>query len=239
MNSGHRLFRVVLRLYPEEFRDRFGDDMHAAYRQARVDAALRGRRDVTEFWFGVLADALVRAPGEHIRMTFHDLRHAARGLRRTPMFTLVALATLALGIGANTATFSVMYAVALQPLPSRDASRLVRVWEKNDALRIPQFSASVPNYVDWQARARSFDALGAWLSSSATITTGGDPQRLTRLQVTASVLPLLGVQPLAGRVFTAEEDRPGAARVTLVAESIWRSRFAGRPDLIGSSVILD
>jgi putative ABC transport system permease protein len=235
-----RLFRLVLRLYPEDFRDRFGDDMEAAYRDARMDAAMRGRRGVAQFWWGVAADALVRAPGEHMRMTFHDLRYAARALRRTPMFTLVAIATLALGIGANTAIFSVVHAVALQPLPNADSARLVRLWEKNDTLRIPRFSASVPNYVSWRERAHAFEDLAAWRGGSATLTTGGEPQRVSKLEATATVFPLLGIQPAAGRAFSAEEDRPGAAtRVVLLAESLWRSRFGASPTLVGQPIVLD
>jgi putative ABC transport system permease protein len=233
------LFRFVLRLYPQEFRDRFGDDMEAAYRQARADAAMRGRRGAMEFWIGVAADALVRAPGEHMRMTLHDIRYAARALWHTPIFTLVAMATLALGIGANTAIFSVVHAVALQPMPNRDSSSLVVIWEKNLKLDVDQFAASVPNYFSWRERARSFEELGAWREGSTTITTGGDPQRLRRLEATATIFPLLRIQPLVGRAFTADEDRPGGARVALLAESVWRARFGADGGLTGSSVILD
>ena len=137
-----RLFRLVTRLYPAEFRERFGREMEAAYREARADAAARGRHGTLQFWIGVAVDALVRAPGEHMRILLQDLRQAARSLRRAKLFALVAIATLALGIGANTAIFSVVHAVAFEALPNRDPDRLVRVWEKNDRLRIPRFLAS-------------------------------------------------------------------------------------------------
>ncbi|MFN2624379.1 MAG: ABC transporter permease, partial [Chthoniobacterales bacterium] len=180
--------------------------------------------------------ALVRAPGEHMRMFLHDLRYAARTLRRSPLYTLMAVATLALGIGANTAIFSVVHAVALQGLPYPDSNHLVRLWEKNDKLRIPRFSASVPNYVSWRERARSFEQLGAWRTSSVTLTTGGDPQRLTRLEASANLLPLLGVNPIAGRVFTSDEDRPGGPRVALLVESVWRNRLGGSSDVLGRAI---
>jgi putative ABC transport system permease protein len=240
MRHQERLFRLVLRLYPSEFRERFGQDMAAAYREARMDAAMRGRAGLAGFWLGVAADALLRAPGEHMRMTLHDLRYAARTLRGTPTFTLVAIATLALGIGANTAVFSVVHAVALQALPNQDSERLVRLWEKNDKLRIPQFSVSVPNYYSWRERVTSFEELGAWRSNSATLTTGGDPQRLSRLESTSTLLPLLGVKPLLGRTFSPDEDRPGGgARVALLAESVWRNRLGGKPDVLGQPIVLD
>jgi putative ABC transport system permease protein len=239
MRVRDRLFRAVLRLYPEEFRDRFGEDMTAAYRAARMDAAHRGRPGVAAFWAGVAADALVRAPGEHMQMIWSDLRYAARGLRRSPMFTLVAVITVALGIGANTAIFSVVHAVALEPLGYPEPGRLVRIWEKNDRLKIPQFSASVPNYVSWREQATVFEELAAWRSGSTTLTTGGEPQRLTRLEVTATVLPVLGVRPLLGRNFTADEDRAGGPRVAVLFESVWRGRFGADRGVIGRPIDLD
>jgi putative ABC transport system permease protein len=239
MRARDRLFRLVLRLYPAEFRDRFGDDMAAAYREARMDAAMRGRRGAAEFWCGVAGDALVRAPGEHMRMWLSDLRLSGRALRRSPMFTLVAIATLALGIGANTAIFSVVHAVAFQALPSRDPDRLVRLWEKNDKLRIPRFSASVPNYYSWTERATMFEEMGAWRSGGSTITTGGDPQRVSRLDVTWTLLPMLGLKPIAGRTFTADEDQFGRPRVAVLAESLWRTRLGADPAAVGKPIVLD
>jgi len=164
-----------------------------------------------------------------MRLTGHDIRYAARALRRTPVFTLVALATLTLGIGADTAIFSVVHAVTLQALPGRDPDRLVRLWEKNNKLNVPQFSVSVPNFYSWRERARSFEDLGAWRDGGTTMTTGGDPQWLSRMEATASVLPLLGVRPIDGRTFGPDEDRPGGTRVALLAESIWRGRLGAAP----------
>src|SRR4029078_2299191 len=103
MRLPERLFRLVLRLYPDEFRERFGSDMVAAYREARGDPGMGGRRSAFEFWTGVMVDALVRAPGEHMRMFLRDLRYAARALRRSPMYTVVTRTTLALGSGGDSA----------------------------------------------------------------------------------------------------------------------------------------
>src|SRR5689334_17375345 len=239
MRARDRLVRLVLRLYPEEFRERFGDDMTHAYEAARREAAGRGRRGVASFWLGVVTDALVRAPGEHMQMMLSDLRYAARGLRRSPTFTIVAVLTVALGIGANTAIFSVVHAVALEPLGYEDPGQLVRIWEKNDRLKIPQFSASVPNYMSWREQATVFQELGAWRRSNVTVTTGGEPQRLSRLETTATVLPVLRIRPVLGRNFSADEDRSGGPKVAILFESIWRSRFGADPAIIGRPITLD
>ena len=235
----HWFFRIVLWLYPAEFRERFGGDMETLYRDARADAAMLGRRGSLQFWAGVATDALVRAPGEHMRMLLHDLQYSARALRHSPIFTLIAVVTLALGIGANTAIFSVVNAVAFQSLPNRDPDRLVRVWEKNEKLRIPRFSASVLNYYSWTERATSFEQMGAWRSALSTLTTGGDPQRVSKLEVTWTLLPMLGISPIAGRTFTPDEDRLAATKVAIIAESLWRNRFGGDPAVLGRSIVLN
>ena len=237
--AAERLFGIVLRFYPREFRERFGREMASAYRDARREAESRGRIGAIAFWLGVLEDGLVRAPVEHLHMTMNDLRYAARGLARTPVFTVVAVLTIALGIGANTAIFSAVRAVALRPLGLTDAGRLVRVWAKNDRLKIPRFAVSVPDYMSWREEATVFEELGAWRDGSVTLTTGREPQRLDQLEVTATVLPLLGIQPLIGRNFLPAEDRPGAPHVALVFESVWRERFGADPALLGRPITLD
>jgi putative ABC transport system permease protein len=135
--------------------------------------------------------------------------------------------------------FSVVHAVAFQALPSRDPDRLVRVSEKNDTLQIPRFSASVPNYYSWTERGTSFEQMGAWRQAGSTLTTGGEPQRVSKLDVTWTLLPMLGVTPIAGRTFTADEDRPGGPRVVILTESLWRSRLGADPAMIGKQVVLN
>jgi putative ABC transport system permease protein len=236
---GERLYRAILRLYPREFRERFGREMTVAFRDGRGDARRSGARAVASFWSRIAADAFLHAPEEHIQMIRQDVRFALRTLRTSPVFTVVAVATLALGIGANTAIFSVLKAVVLNPLPYDDPGRLVRIWEKNDALEISQFSASVPNYYSWREEARSFEELAAWRSASATLTGVGDPERLSVAQISASAFRVLRVRPGIGREFTAAEDRPGADGLALLGYRFWRSRFGGDAAVVGSTVTLD
>ena len=236
---GERLYRGILRLYPREFRDHFGREMTAAFRDSQGDARRSGWRAIAAFWSQIAGDAFLHAPGEHIHMIRQDVRFALRTLRKSPVFTVVAIATLALGIGANTAIFSVLKAVVLDPLPFEQPDRLVRIWEKNDELKIAQFSASVPNYYSWREEARSFEDLAGWRGGSATLTGGGDPERVSLAQITASAFRVLRVHPVIGREFGAAEDRPGADSVALLGYRFWRSRFGGSSAVIGTTMTLD
>ena len=142
-----------------------------AARLPRAPVARPERRNscaVLRSWGQLLADSIVRAPGEHLDVLRQDLRYAFRSLRRAPLFTLTAVATLALGVGANTAIFSVVHAVALRPLPYESADRLVRIWERNESLSITGFAVSLPNYVSWRERAQTLELAG-WRSGSVTL----------------------------------------------------------------------
>jgi putative ABC transport system permease protein len=234
-----RLFAFIVRMYPREFRDRFGPDLADAYREARDDAARRGPGALSSFWRSAAADAALRAPGEHLMLTLADVRFALRSLRGAPVFSFVALVTLALGIGANTAMYTVVDAVAMRPLSFPDSGRLVRIWEKNDTLKIPQFSTSGPNYLSWRERARVFEDLAAWRSGSITVGTSNEPVRVRRIEATRTLLPVLRSSPILGRNFTDDEVRVGGPKSALLVESFWRERFGGDPSIVGRAVMLD
>lgn len=165
-----------------------------------------------------------------------DIRFAGRLLLKNPAFTAIAILTLALGIGANTAIFSVVNGVLLRPLPFRDPSRLVLVTEKSD---FPTITTSFENYMDWRDQSHSFESMEATRGTSMTLTGSGEPERLTARMATAGLFPLLGINAMVGRTFLAEEDRAGGTPVTLLSYGLWQRRFAGSRDIIGKAIYLD
>ena len=152
-----------------------------------------------------------------------DVRIALRNLRTRPGFTLVAVLTLALGIGANTAVFTVVNAVLLQALPYEDPSRVVVLTEQTP--QFPTVSVTRYNYDDWRARSRSFAGVGAVRATSLTISGGSEPERVPAKMISATLLPLLGVTPAEGRGFDERDDQPGAEGVVLLADGFARRRY--------------
>ena len=151
-----------------------------------------------------------------------DLRYGARMLRKSPGFTIVAVLTLALGIGANTAIFSVVNGVLLRPLPFRDPSRLVLIAEKSS---FPIISTSYENYLDWRDQSHSFESMEATRAGSITLTGAGEPERLNVRMATAGLFSMLGINAQMGRIFLAEEDRAGSvAQLRVVAAALRRLR---------------
>ncbi|HLK51925.1 MAG TPA: ABC transporter permease, partial [Candidatus Angelobacter sp.] len=168
---------------------------------------------------------------------FQDLRYALRRLRATPGFTMIAVLTLALGIGANTAIFTVIDAVLLRPLPYRDPARLVLLSEHTP--RFPILSVSYQNFVDWRDQSHSFTAVGAVRNLGVTLTGAGEPERLTAQMLNANVFDLLGLQAIRGRTFLPEEDKQGAPGVALISYGLWQRRFGGTEQILGQSLTLD
>jgi len=168
---------------------------------------------------------------------FQDLRYALRMLAKAPGFTAVAVITLALGIGANSAIFSVMEGVLLKPLPYPQADRIMFLSEWSE--QIPDMSISMANFNDWRAQNKSFENMGAFQGADAVWTGKGDPERLRMRRVSAGFTSTLQVQPILGRTFGPDDDKVGAERAVLLGEGFWERRFARDPQVIGEQMTLD
>ncbi len=174
-----------------------------------------------------------------LETTFADARYALRQLRKSPAFTIAAVLTLALGIGANAAIFSVVKAVLLNPLPYKDPMRLVMVWERNLHRGWSHNIVSAANFLDWREHNRVFTDMAAFKVRAFALTGTGEPLEINAEQVTPNLFSVLGVQPLYGRSFLPEEGKPNSARVVIVGNGLWRSRYGSDPNLIGKQILLD
>ncbi|HEV8204650.1 MAG TPA: ABC transporter permease [Pyrinomonadaceae bacterium] len=170
---------------------------------------------------------------------WNDLRYAIRLQRKNPGFTIVAVIALALGIGANTAIFSVVNTVLLQPLPYKDPERLVMVWEEATKAGYPQDTPTAANFVDWRTQNQTFEGMAAIADDSFNLTGTGDPERLEGQRVSTDLFPLFGVEPQIGRVFAAAEDQPGNERVVLLSYGLWQRRFGGDAGIVGKTLQLN
>ncbi|HEY9285584.1 MAG TPA: ABC transporter permease, partial [Pyrinomonadaceae bacterium] len=170
-----------------------------------------------------------------MRTLFQDARYGLRVLRRQPAFTAVAVVALALGVGANTAIFSVVNAVLLRPFPFREQERLVGVWERNE--HMDRVEVSPGNFADWRRHAGgTFEQLAALNFWSANLAGDGQPERLQGFQVSPALFPMLGVEPILGRTFTADEERPGSDSVVVLSHGLWQRRFAGDPGVLNRTL---
>jgi predicted permease len=174
---------------------------------------------------------------QFLEQLWQDVRFGARMLRKNPGFTAVAVLTLALGIGANTAIFSVVEGVVLAPLPYSQPDRLVTVWENNQ--RIPRFFASYPDFQDWQRGAHSFQQMGAFTSQDYDLSAPGTPEHLDAALISADFLNILGVKPALGREFSSDEDRHGGAPAVIISDRLWKNRFYANPSALSKSLTLD
>jgi putative ABC transport system permease protein len=168
-----------------------------------------------------------------------DCLYAARTLRKHPAFALLAILTLALGIGASSTIFSALNTVVMEPLPYHDPDRLVRLWESNLKQNRPENPVSVPNFQDWQKQQTDFEQLAAAELTTFNLTGNGEPQRIPALRITANLIPTLGVAPVLGRSFLPEEETSGHNRVALMSYGLWQRQFGGDPSVVNKSVQLN
>ena len=165
-----------------------------------------------------------------------DIRYALRALRKQPLFTLVAVLTLTLGIGANTAIFSLLYQTLLRPLPYGHADRLVFVWNTYPLMGLPQASVSIPDYLDRKTQAPAIEDAGLFTSRVANLAEEGRPEQLRALAVTPSFLPTLGRQPFLGRGFAEDEAKPDADKFVILTYALWNSRFGADRGIVGRDI---
>lgn len=234
------LYRSLLKLLPKDFRGDFGEEMEAVFDAEREDARRGGRAHVLKLWSRTVAGMLRVAPAEHAAQAAQDSGYALRVLRRNPGFAIASILTLALGIGANTAIFSVVNAVLLKPLPFAHPEALVRVQSANPSRSREGFSLCPPDFREWRSRARTLDGVAAYYRESFNLAgDSSEPERVDGARVSSMLFHLLGREAVIGRVFLPDEDMFGNHRVVLLSHGLWQQRFGGNPAVVGRRILLD
>lgn len=211
-----------------------GDYMRRGF--SRAEAELRARRELGSVDLAK-DECRDERPLEWLGRFFRDVGYICRSLRKSPGFAAAAVLTLALGIGANTAIFSVVQGVVLAPLPYSQPDRLVVVWENNP--RFPRVWVSYPNFQDWRRTARSFRQMAAFMEQGVDLTSPGAPEHLNGKEISSGFFSTLGAKLALGREFSPEEDRRGGTPAVVISNRLWRDRFGGSPEALDKSVTLD
>jgi putative ABC transport system permease protein len=239
MSRADRIFRRLLRLFPADFRGDFGDDMAATFSDQRRDVLARGGSIAAlRLWWDTIRGILTTAPREHIDVLRGDVRYALRNLRRNPAFTVVAVLALAVGIGANTAVFTIVDGVLLRALPYRNPGELVTIFEKLPGAPVPKFEFSAPDYLFLRGTAQSFAGMFTFRNQSLELSGPAESQRVIGARISPELFDVLGVAPVLGRALTPDDDRQGA-KVVLLDFGLWARVFGRDPQIIGKVVSLD
>jgi putative ABC transport system permease protein len=238
-SRAEHVFRRLLRLFPAEFRGDYGDDMAATFRdQRRAVLARDGRIGAVQLWWDTLRGIVTTAPREHLDLLRGDVRYALRGLRRNPAFTLVAVVALAVGIGANTAVFTIVNGVLLRALPYRNPGELVAIFEKLPGAPVPKFDFSAPDFEYVRRTARSYAGMFAYRNQALELSGIGEPQRVVGARVSPEMFGVLGASPILGRALTPDDDRLNA-RVAVLGAGLWTRAFGRDPAIVGKTIALD
>ncbi|HEV7768877.1 MAG TPA: ABC transporter permease [Thermoanaerobaculia bacterium] len=224
-----RFYRLLLRLYPSSFSVEYEDELAAVFAERT--------KNMSRWWFAfaALADVVPNAIAAHWELLVQDLRYAARSLSRARGFTATAIIVVALGVGANTAAFSLADFVLVRPLPFKESDRIVKIWTSTPDGGRNQLSPA--NFRDFAVQSRSFEDFGAFTNTAANLVGMGEPRRLVTIRATPNLLPLIGVPALLGRHFTEREATTG--NPVLISYAVWQSQFGGDANVIGRNVRLD
>ena len=231
-SRGDRIYRALLRVLPFDFRSEFGGDMEDAFREQRADTAREGNLSLLRMWWTTIADILRMAPREHASVLGQDTRFALRMMGRNLGFTVAAIAILGLGIGANTAIFSVVHSVLLRPLPYADGDQIVTLRQTRVKNRAPM-SFSVAELNDYRTRSRTLEGVVEYHSMTFTLLGGSEPYSVRTGVVSAAFFDFFGVRPVLGRTFRPEDEGPNAQPVLVLSYEFWKRQERGNPDIIG------
>jgi putative ABC transport system permease protein len=226
-----RLYRSLLILYPAEFRDEYGRELCLALADRCREKTTRV--GIFLIWMHAALGVLAEAPKEHFHVMIQDIRHALRVMWKDAAITAAAIAVLALGIGSTTAIFSLVNGILVRPLPYPEPERLVAVAEYNPSSTEFGDTVAFPNYQDLRARTRLLQDIGLFREQRATIRGEGDAEEVTGAFVTDGVFPILGIQPILGRVFSREEDVPNGPKLVVIGQDMWQRRYGGDPKVLG------
>jgi putative ABC transport system permease protein len=235
MDPGTRWFRRLLKVLPADFRAAYGREMERTFRAQHRDA--RGVHGVSRLWLETLIDLLRTAPREHVDVLRQDVTFAWRLLTRSPVFAATAVVTLTLGIGANTAIFTVVDGVLLRPLPYVEPDRLLKVTGTDTRSGKPG-NLSRPDFIDYAA-ASTLESAGAHLAGigAFSLTGSGDPERVRAVNVSAGFFEVLRTRPFLGRLTTSDDDAKDAD-VVVMSHGLWQRRFGGDPGIVGRPILL-
>jgi putative ABC transport system permease protein len=231
-----RFYRGLLRLLPSDFRSDFGPEMESVFREQREEAERRaGKQGVLRLWWETITGIFRTAPAEHWAMFRQDAGFALRMMRKNPGFTLAAILTLGLGIGANSAIFSVVNAVLLKPLPYQNGSRLVHLQQQAMQMGASDIAFSVPEMNDYRAQNQTLDGLVEYHNMNFILLGRSEPERVETGVVSWNFFDVFGVKPLVGRGFHPADEESGAPAVLMLSYEYWIRDFGGDPTVIGKT----
>jgi putative ABC transport system permease protein len=236
MPLSRRAFRALMNVLPGDFRANFGGEMEQVFEAQKRDVEGRGEiMDFAKLWWEALTGIFRTAPREHWDILKHDAAYAMRMLQKSPWFSITAILTLALGIGANTAIFSVVNSVLLQPLPYPQAQQLVFLRQEAMKVGVDHVPFSVPEIMDFRARNHTLSALAEYHGMAFTLFGHGDPERVRTGVVSANYFDMFGIQPMLGRTFVSADDEPGAPPVLVLSYDYWKNNLGSDPAIIGKT----
>jgi len=232
-----RFYRALLRLLPFDFRSDYGPEMEAVFQEQHTEAGRRnGTTGIARLWWETIVGIFRTAPAEHLAMFRQDAGFAMRMMRKSPGFTLAAILTLGLGIGANSAIFSVVNAVLLKPLPYENGDRLVVVQQRMATI---DQGFSPPDAVDYRTQTRSLDGLVEYHNMSFILLGRSEPERVQTGVVSWNYFDVFGVKPLFGRNFRPEDEQPGAPAVLMLSYEYWIKSFGGDPNIVSETFTMN